>query len=546
MAEQQDQSNVASMFDDLKGLIPSVTTSNPDVDSTEIKALSNQAESYKRDADRCKARIAELEEALALSTAKKDALKKTNIGLSADKAKLNDRLELYSAENDKVVEDLRYWKAKAQDATREVSVIRDAHIHEVRVLSRGITAMQGHVQFKMSDTAEVLDRLSKAIYERDEAVKLNTKLQEQSHSSKSQMAALLSERNKIARQLTTTLQRLDKAERRNQSLMRGSPTVTDQVPVEEDKTFEDELRGFEHRYAALGEGSVGAEQQLRFNHQELTAAKSKIGILESDNLALRKDNADLCDLVKIKESEIIEQRDELFAMGDRLHASSQAESAALEKATLLEVELIRLRAHPEEPLHVHIPQNFSEEATAEIVSEILANAAELNDIVEPTRLILNTGEIAQVAVARDSNGKYHLTAVEHETGESLVLQLTDQEVRECLRNGGDGSFAWHDVIYHAGIARFPKKRLVLPKPLMRDEVVTLSNITLSLTVNSYDRCRYFITGIDDLEHRLVELKMLLNDSEAEIAQADFRGWLVPRLRLTERDDQTLHLTWDRS
>lgn len=541
-------SNIANMYNELNGIVLSTTA---DEKPAEIKLISQQADNYKKDVERCKARIAELEETLALSSAKKEALKKTNIGLSSDKAKLNERLELYASENDKLTQDLRHWKSKAQDTCKEVSVMRDSHIHEVRVLSRGITAMQGHVQFKMSDTAEVLDRLSKAIYERDEALKFNTKLQDQVHTLKSQMATLLNERNKIARQLTTTLQRLDQAQRRNQTLLRGSPAVTEEVPPEEEKAFEEELRGFEHRYAALGEGSVGAEQQLRVTHQELTGVKSKIGILESDNLALRQENAELRESVKVKDWTITEQRDELYAMGDRLHASSQAESAAFEKMTLLEVELTRMRAHPETGVtdfHVHIPDTtFSDTITSEIVSEILSNAAELNEVVEPTRLVLNTGEIAQVAVARDAYDKYHLTAVEHETNEKLVLQLSDQEARDCLSAGNsEGALVWHDVIYQAGIARVPKKRLVLPVKIMDREVLTLSGIEISLTVTCYDRCRYFISGVDDAEHRLVELKLLLNETESEEAAADFRGWLTSKLRLTEREDQTLHLTCDRS
>merc|ERR1719375_1453838 len=79
--------------------------------------------------------------------------------------------------------------------------MRKSHLQEVRLLQRGL-AQRGDEKMRnrVNEVADLVDKLGRAVVQRDEAIKEKTKLQAQLHQIKSESKTLHEERSKLRKQ----------------------------------------------------------------------------------------------------------------------------------------------------------------------------------------------------------------------------------------------------------------------------------------------------------------------------------------------------------
>merc|ERR1719463_248012 len=154
-----------------------------------------------------------------------------------------------------------------------VGEMRKAHIHEVRLLQRGL-AMRGSdekLRNRVNEVADLVDKLGRAVVQRDEAIKEKTKLQAQLHQLKSESKTLHEERLKLRKQNKGMEEKLKKANHNVKALM--APVERDELtPDLSDDDFEMELSAFEKRYSVLDDGAKGLDHFV----EQLTKTKEKL------------------------------------------------------------------------------------------------------------------------------------------------------------------------------------------------------------------------------------------------------------------------------
>merc|ERR1712224_103594 len=95
-------------------------------------------------------------------------------------------------------QDYEYCSVKSKDAVHMMNEMRKSHLQEVRLLQRGL-AQRGDEKMRnrVNEVADLVDKLGRAVVQRDEAIKEKTKLQAQLHQIKSESKTLHEERLKL-------------------------------------------------------------------------------------------------------------------------------------------------------------------------------------------------------------------------------------------------------------------------------------------------------------------------------------------------------------
>ncbi len=122
-----------------------------------------------------KKRLKEVSEVLALTRAKKESLKSQRKSNLEERQALQTRCDTLSHEAMASQQGLQYWKVKAEEAINTLKEIRSSHSAEIRLLQTALLAGSGSKggasKFKLSDTAELVERLGRAVLQRDQSLK---------------------------------------------------------------------------------------------------------------------------------------------------------------------------------------------------------------------------------------------------------------------------------------------------------------------------------------------------------------------------------------
>merc|ERR1719281_2023236 len=147
--------------------------------------------------------------------------------------------------------------------------MRKSHVQEIRLLQRGL-AQRGDERRrnKVNEVADLVDKLGRAVVQRDEAIKEKTKLQAQLHQIKSESKTLHEERLKLRKQNKGMEEKLKKVNGHVKTLM--APAERDEMtPDLSDDELEEELGAFEKRYSVLNEDAKGLDHFV----EQLTKTK---------------------------------------------------------------------------------------------------------------------------------------------------------------------------------------------------------------------------------------------------------------------------------
>jgi len=129
------------------------------------------------DASKLARRVRALQDQLAITAAKKEAFKAQAARLEREFKKGRDQSDTLQRELLDAKREAGSLSKDAQEAVAMMTEMRKAHIHEVRLLQRGLAAKGNDASMKnrVNETADLVDKLGRAVVGRDEAIRDKTK-----------------------------------------------------------------------------------------------------------------------------------------------------------------------------------------------------------------------------------------------------------------------------------------------------------------------------------------------------------------------------------
>merc|ERR1719486_1553335 len=157
-----------------------------------------------------------MQDTLSITTAKKEAFRAQAVRLEKEFKKgreQTDDLQKDLLESKRAAD--QYAK-ESSEAIKMMSEMRQAHLQEVRLLQRGLEARGNDEKFRnrVNEVADLVDKLGRAVVQRDEAQRDKGKAQAQMNKMITDLRALADECSKLRKQNKSQEARLKEAIRK--------------------------------------------------------------------------------------------------------------------------------------------------------------------------------------------------------------------------------------------------------------------------------------------------------------------------------------------
>lgn len=155
-----------------------------------------------------------------------------------------------------------------EDALAHVEQMRQAHLHEVRLLQKGLQAKKGSQKDRVDEVWDLREKLTQAILAREHAYHHKAQIDVKVTALRTEHRTLLADHQRIRRELKGLGQLIRETDATNQSLGGRAQALREQRGKgQSDADFDLDLHAFERRYGALSEQALGLQQEV----QRLTA-----------------------------------------------------------------------------------------------------------------------------------------------------------------------------------------------------------------------------------------------------------------------------------
>lgn len=240
-----------------------------------------QEQCYKQalqDNSRLSSKLRATQDQLKITTAKKESFRMQALRLDGDFKKGREQ-------SDTIANELLHYKSEATSSAKEsveavkmMHEMRKNHVQEVKMLQRGLERMRNEEKFRnrVSETADLVDKLGCAVVQREEAERDKFKAQSYANKMMTDLRAVVDECSKLRRQNKSLDAKLKEAVRRSKAPasplaergrgMRASSSNFGMKAKEtafefdgSDEEFETELLCFENRFQMLEEGPMGLD-----------------------------------------------------------------------------------------------------------------------------------------------------------------------------------------------------------------------------------------------------------------------------------------------
>lgn len=518
--------------------------------------LGLQNDSYEQalqDNSKLSRKVRQLQDQLAITSAKKDAF-------MAQAQRLEREFKKGRDQSDTLQKDLLEAKREAGQLNKEASEaigmmgeMRKAHIQEVRMLQRGLAARNSDpsMRNKVNDVADLVDKVGRAVIQRDEAIREKLKAQAQLSKSANDLRGVTEDHAKLRRQNKSLQEKLKEAQRKAVFEPRR-PNA--QPPEDSDDEFESELSAFEKRFQILEEGPAGLdilasnlskdkrelEKRLKLekeNNAQLTKAVADWTSLCDDKDEQIKDlNASLQQMMENQarlEDQIAEKRREIEIAVAEERSRLEARIAELETdvddardvadgmekaSTALTRELAKVHETYARPVPgaaggpgPKVPEPKVPEPQA--AAESPTKAGRLAESVQ----LAKTGERLQLEVHRQGKGLSERTELRAREADSPSAKENIIPLSRVLLDELDHEDPWTELFSRTGVDPGPPRQIVVSSHIGQNEVALPPEQTSMLvTVFRYCASRYFISTLELASGNLVELAVLEQDITTEL------------------------------
>merc|ERR1740121_1102494 len=152
-----------------------------------------------QDSSKLARKVRALQDQLAITSAKKEAFKAQSQRLEAEFKKGREQSDTLQRELLEAKRDAGQLSKEAQEAVQMMVEMRKAHIHEVRLLQRGLAQRGSDASMKnrVNETADLVDKLGRAVVQRDEAIRDKVKLQAEVNKKNSDLRAVTEDAGRL-------------------------------------------------------------------------------------------------------------------------------------------------------------------------------------------------------------------------------------------------------------------------------------------------------------------------------------------------------------
>jgi hypothetical protein len=522
-----------------------------------------QAEKYQQalqDNNKLSRKIRQLQEQLSITTAKKEAFRAQAQRLEKEFKKGREQTDTLHREVVESKREASVLTQQNQEAMAMVAEMRKAHIHEVRLLQRGL-AMRGSDEKsrnRVNETADLVDKLGRAVVQRDEAVRDKTKLQMQVTKLESDARAMTLDCGRFKKQNKQLSDSLKEAQRKAKFV----PPMPQAEPIEDsDEEFEGELSAFEKRFQILEEGPAGLDilaSNLSRDKRELEMKLKKQQEIARDLNAtvenwkrISEDKDQQIHELTMKVENMMRQQalmDEQIAQKRReIEFQVLEEKAALEKRVAdLEQECDNARQAADgmekasnrlsaELAKVHDQYGKQQEVRASSKAEAADAAAAPS--VPPTPSAAADAPPDEAAPADAPKEVLQTSIQQAKTGETLNLELvkvgTAHELHASEGEGEKGFLPlgedliqeldqadpWTDLFARVGVSLGPPRRIVISSVVGNRELQLQPGVAARLTVFRYDARRFYLSALLLSSGSLVDVMVMESSLTAEHQEA---------------------------
>lgn len=246
--------------------------------------------------------------------------------------------------------------------------MRKAHIQEVRLLQRGLQARSGDEKMRnrVNEVADLVDKLGRAVLQRDEVVRDKTKIQVKLTKAENDLRAVTNDFAKLQKQNRQLESQLKEALRKARfHIPRPDVDIVD----DSDEEFEHELSAFEKRFEILEEGPAGLDilaSNLAKDKQILERRLKKA----MEELKKKADEAGSwkkrCEEKEVERKELLRQKDEMMQQQARDMEAVESKKREIELQVQEEIEQMKQLAE-------------GHQGTSESRVQALASAYNLSD-----------------------------------------------------------------------------------------------------------------------------------------------------------------------
>ncbi|KAF4660494.1 hypothetical protein FOZ61_003958 [Perkinsus olseni] len=555
-----------------------------------MAVMRERLESSLRDKEMMRERMRLQEEELALCKVKKRSYRADAHRLKEDVETLRARAACLGEETSSNMEEVKYWQKTAEEANRHINEMSKSFTHEVRLLQRALECARGggKQQFKLTESADLVERLGRAVLQRDDAYRDKIRLGAKVREFRQQLMALQSERNSLALKLNSTTRQIDTLKESNRLLMNGSmlqegtvvvvkdgdrigqkkawgrvedvalgtaSAVEAGTVVLDDDDFEVELRAFEQRYMMLGEGSEGAEQLTTKLHAECKMLRRDVARCKEEAESLRADLTQWRDLAEDRLAEVLDLEAKVTSLNETVEEQKGQLEAAAAAAVVGEgergaeqKELAEGGLRKRDSVEVRETRELAKSLTRSVTDKWLRQGEEEEECTSLYRGVqeINTGETVEVSVVErrveggEGSSSYEVMATV-DGSRTYTITVDPQYYQDCPPE--DKSWI-SEVVTLLGLiddGEGGSKRLVVPEPAGSAELEG----GVSVTVYQYTPTVFYVTAYDG-DSGAVGATTLDVAAEAtdtsSLSSCDAAQWVLSHLELSrEADQNTIHL-----
>eukprot|EP00933_Yihiella_yeosuensis_P020855 TRINITY_DN16641_c1_g1_i1.p1 TRINITY_DN16641_c1_g1~~TRINITY_DN16641_c1_g1_i1.p1 ORF type:complete len:610 (-),score=150.18 TRINITY_DN16641_c1_g1_i1:100-1929(-) len=475
-------------------------------------------------------KVRQLQDHLAITSAKKEAFRAQAQRLEKEFKKGREQSDILQKDLLEARREVGSYSKEAQEAMQMMTEMRKAHIQEVRLLQRGLAQRGGDkdMRNKVNEVADLVDKLGRAVLQRDEAIRDKSKTQASLTKTSNDLRAVSLDCTKLKRQNKSLSDQLKEALRKGKFV---PPKPDGDTNEDSDEEFEHELQAFEQRFQILEEGPAGLDILASNLSKDKQILEKRLRSSQETNKNLESSVFNMKKLCEEKDFQIEDLNGQLDKM-QKDHAALQ--EAIAQKRREIELQVAEEKAELERRINelelecdnARAVADGMEKASSRLTKELVkvhqdfaapgdggkAEAASKGDLLASSEQAAKTGESLKLEIYKNGDVT-ELHARESAGGELSVTPLNPALIKEL-----DSVDPWTELFSRVGVSEGPPRRIVVSQMLGRKEV-TVGGTEIILGIYRYDNRRFFVSGLDIGSQRLLDLPIKEDTITPELASA---------------------------
>jgi uncharacterized protein YdcH (DUF465 family) len=293
-------------------------------------ATARSLSATKRENALLEGKFKDLQDRLAIVSAKKQAYRTSAKQMDIRASDLEATSSDLAQRVDEMQAELRVILETRTQAEAQILAMRTAHLHEVRLLQKGIFARKDNkVKDRIDEVGDLLNKLTSAVLQRDQTAIARARLEQKTHQLKVENRSLLTEKTQQEEELKSLLEKLrNLADQNHQLSVPAKAAVRAGAGAREDaEEFDASVVGLEQRCKILNDQTLGLQSAVK----ELTSRNMDLMKTVLSGESQQREVEEDRDQFKRKAQEEDAQLASIMAEHEKLKSNIQRLEAGIDK-----------------------------------------------------------------------------------------------------------------------------------------------------------------------------------------------------------------------